>query len=67
MPIKKEILSLLPPLLGVLPWCPPQLCGRCYVRQCATKARVSGLTDLEVTLADRVAAWRRQTSPSLAY
>lgn len=45
----------------------PQLCGRCCVRQCAGKARVCGLTDLEVTQPDWVAVWRRQTSTSLAH
>lgn len=55
-----------PPLLRVLPLCPPALCGGCDVRQCATKAWVSGLTDIVVTQSDRASVWRRQTSPSFA-
>lgn len=56
----KKIFSFLVPLLQ--PWHPPQLCGRYYVRQCAMKVQLCGLTDYEVTLPDRAAAWRRHTS-----
>lgn len=40
-------------LSSVFPECPPALSGSCYVRQCATAAQESGLTDLVVTQSNR--------------